>query len=79
MRRILHDRVSESIVSGIARAARTLGVSAIAEPVESAALASRLRELEVDFGQGFHLGRPGPFAPLAGAETEPEVLGVALP
>jgi Amt family ammonium transporter len=79
VRRILHDRVSESIVSGIARAARTLGVSVIAEHVESAPLASRLRELDVDFGQGFHLGRPGPFAPLAGAETEPAPLGVALP
>jgi EAL domain-containing protein (putative c-di-GMP-specific phosphodiesterase class I) len=56
------DRIAESIVSGIARAARTLGVLTIAEHVESAAVADRLRELEVTLGQGFHLGRPAPLA-----------------
>ena len=58
VRRIVDDRIAESIVSGIARAARTLGVSAIAEHVETQATADRLRELDVDFGQGFHFGRP---------------------
>ncbi len=62
VRRILEDRVAESIVSGIARASRTLGVTAIAEHVESAAVAARLRDLDVDFGQGFFLGRPESFA-----------------
>jgi Amt family ammonium transporter len=62
VRRMLEDRVAESIVSGISRAARTLGISAIAEHVESEALATRLRSLEVDFGQGFFLGRPQAFS-----------------
>ena len=61
VRRVLDDRVAESIVSGIAKAARTLGVSAIAEHVESAAIAERLFDLDVEYGQGFHLGRPVPF------------------
>jgi diguanylate cyclase (GGDEF)-like protein len=61
VRRVLEDRVAESIVSGIAKAARTLGVAAIAEHVESAQIAERLLALEVEFGQGFHLGRPQPF------------------
>ena len=56
------DRIAESIVSGIARAARTLGVVTIAEHVETAAVADRLRELDVTLGQGFHLGRPQPLA-----------------
>ena len=56
------DRIAESIVSGIARAARTLGVATIAEHVETAAVAERLHELEVTLGQGFHFGRPQPFA-----------------
>jgi len=56
VRRIVDDRIAESIVSGIARAARTLGVSAIAEHVENSATADKLRELDVDFGQGFHFG-----------------------
>jgi EAL domain-containing protein (putative c-di-GMP-specific phosphodiesterase class I) len=34
VRRILDDRIAESIVSGIARAAKTLGVGLIAEHVE---------------------------------------------
>jgi len=58
VRRIVDDRIAESIVSGIARAARTLGVSTIAEHVENPATAEKLRELSVDFGQGFHFGRP---------------------
>jgi diguanylate cyclase (GGDEF)-like protein len=58
IRRLVDDRIAESIVSGIARAARTLGVSAIAEHVENPATADKLRQLDVDFGQGFHFGRP---------------------
>ena len=59
MRRIGADRIAESIVSGIARAARTLGVATIAEHVESAAVADRLRELDVTLGAGVPL-RPAP-------------------
>lgn len=62
VRRIAVDRIAESIVSAIARAAHTLDVATIAEHVESAAAAERLRELDVALGQGFHLGRPQPFA-----------------
>lgn len=62
VRRIGSDRIAESIVSAIARAGRTLGVPTIAEHVESAAVAERLRELDVLFGQGFHFGRPMPFS-----------------
>jgi diguanylate cyclase (GGDEF)-like protein len=65
VRRIVEDRIAESIVSGIARAARTLGIGSIAEHVENAATADKLRELEVDFGQGFYFSRPQAFANLA--------------
>lgn len=64
VRRILDDRVAESIVSGITKAARTLGVGTIAKHVESAALAEKLHDLDVDLGQGFFLGRPEAFAGL---------------
>jgi EAL domain-containing protein (putative c-di-GMP-specific phosphodiesterase class I) len=60
VRRMTADRVAESIVSGIASAAHTLEIVTIAEHVESAAVAERLRELDVTLGQGFHLGRPQP-------------------
>ena len=62
VRRIGTDRIAESIVSGIARAARMLGISTIAEHVESPNVADRLRELDVQLGQGFHFGRPQSFA-----------------
>jgi EAL domain-containing protein (putative c-di-GMP-specific phosphodiesterase class I) len=72
VRRILDDRVAESIVSGITKAAKTLGVATIAEHVESEALADRLRTLELDFGQGFFLGRPQTFSKLANQTTTPQ-------
>lgn len=71
VRRILDDRIAESVVSGIARAAKTLGVGVIAEHVESEALADKLRDLEVEYGQGFFLGRPRPFVKAAGERALP--------
>ena len=62
VRRMVADRIAESIVSGIAHAAQTLGVVTIAEHVESAEVVDRLRELNVALGQGFHFGRPQPLA-----------------
>ena len=69
VRRILEDRVAESIVSGITKAAKTLGVGTIAEHVENEALALKLRELEVDFGQGFFLGAARSFSRASAATT----------
>ena len=62
VRRIGTDRVAESIVSGIARAARMLGIATVAEHVETPSVAERLRELDVTLGQGFHFARPQSFA-----------------
>ena len=62
VRRMVADRIAESIVSGIAHAAQTLGVVTIAEHVESEEVVDRLRELNVALGQGFHFGRPQPLA-----------------
>jgi Amt family ammonium transporter len=78
VRRLTTDRVAESIVAAIASAAKTLGMIAVAEHVETAAVADRLRDLGVVLGQGFHFGRPAPLAdalrhlaqpPLASAMT----------
>ncbi|MEO8464609.1 MAG: EAL domain-containing protein [Gammaproteobacteria bacterium] len=69
IRRLVDDRIAESIVSGITRAARTLGVSAIAEHVENAATVDKLRELDVDYGQGFYFGRPQALSTVLAAFT----------
>ncbi len=45
-------------VQAILHLAQVLGVRTVAEGVESAAQADRLRELGCDLGQGFHFGRP---------------------
>ena len=79
VRRVVEDRIAESIVSGIARAARTLGVSTIAEHVETAAMADKLRELAVDFGQGYYFGRPQGLGEIVGRpETAPVRLSSGL-
>jgi diguanylate cyclase (GGDEF)-like protein len=65
VRRLRSDRIAESMISGISRAAATLGIATIAEHVEDAATADRLRQLDVQFGQGFHFGRPRPFGEIA--------------
>jgi Amt family ammonium transporter len=77
VRRVVDDRIAESIVSGLAKAAQTLGVNTIGEHVESGAFAERLRELGVDFAQGFHFGRPQPFADLVRSRSATEAGGRA--
>ncbi len=66
-------KIAKSFVDGLARGgressfvrmiielARTLGVTVIAEGIESQEQADALVVLECDLGQGFHLGRPQP-------------------
>jgi EAL domain-containing protein (putative c-di-GMP-specific phosphodiesterase class I) len=62
----VHDLVenerSRAVLSGIVGLAAGLGLHTIAEGVENAPTLVLLRELGVDLAQGFHLGRPSPFA-----------------
>ncbi len=66
-------KIAKSFVDGLARGgressfvrmiielARTLGVTVIAEGIESQEQVDALVTLECDLGQGFHLGRPHP-------------------
>jgi diguanylate cyclase (GGDEF)-like protein len=69
-------KIAKSFVDGLARGgreasfvrmiielARTLGVTVIAEGIESQDQLDALVALECDLGQGFHLGRPQPVRP----------------
>jgi diguanylate cyclase (GGDEF)-like protein len=69
-------KIAKSFVDGLARGgressfvrmiielARTLGVTVIAEGIESQEQVEALVALECDLGQGFHLGRPEPVRP----------------
>ena len=69
-------KIAKSFVDGLARGgreasfvrmiielARTLGVTVIAEGIETQEQVDALVLLECDLGQGFHLGRPEPVRP----------------
>jgi EAL domain-containing protein (putative c-di-GMP-specific phosphodiesterase class I) len=74
IRRIEDDKYAESVIKGIAKAAEILGVFTIAEHVESESLANRLQDLDINFGQGFHFGRPRPAEAILGADLAEEAL-----
>jgi EAL domain-containing protein (putative c-di-GMP-specific phosphodiesterase class I) len=49
-----------SFVRMIIELARTLGMSVIAEGIETEEQVKALAALQCEYGQGFHLGRPSP-------------------
>nr|MDT0666572.1 EAL domain-containing protein [Micromonospora sp. DSM 115978] len=61
-----------AIVDAIVRIARTLGIYTVAEGVDRERLGVSLRDLGVDFAQGYHFGRPQPLEDLVG-----ELAGIA--
>jgi diguanylate cyclase (GGDEF)-like protein len=63
------DPVDRALVAGVVGVAQQLGMRTVAEHVDRPALVDRLRELGVDDGQGYHLGRPQPLASLLGSAS----------
>jgi len=68
IRELAASPVNQLVVSAIVSIARGLGKDTVAEFVADEATCSRLREIGVDFVQGYHVGRPQPVseAPWAG-------------
>jgi EAL domain-containing protein (putative c-di-GMP-specific phosphodiesterase class I) len=66
VRQLDTDRVDRALVSAVVGVAGELGMRTVAEHVDRPELVEQLRELGVDDGQGFHLGRPRPLAELLG-------------
>jgi len=58
VRNMLHDDHDRSIVIAIAQIAKTLNIACVAEWVEDEATLMALKEIGVDYGQGFFLHRP---------------------
>ena len=54
------DGREEAILASLAALAQGLDIDLVAEGIETEAQARELVGLGVPFGQGFHLGRPGP-------------------
>ena len=63
--RLLDDQGSVDIVRAVVGLARSFRATTVAEGVEDAATLERVRKLGVDVAQGYLLGRPAPFAPVA--------------
>ncbi|MCU0977162.1 MAG: bifunctional diguanylate cyclase/phosphodiesterase [Steroidobacteraceae bacterium] len=66
VRDMIDNPRSEALVKAVTALAGSMGISTVAEYVESRAILERLRELGVMFGQGYALGRPQPLETLFG-------------
>jgi len=60
VRGVAKSILDQALVEAIQRVAATMGIATIAESVESAEVAARLRAMGVPWGQGYHLGPPRP-------------------
>ena len=54
----IDDAIGLAIVESVNRIAHIAGLETIAEYVESEALLQRLRDMGVDYAQGWAIGRP---------------------
>jgi EAL domain-containing protein (putative c-di-GMP-specific phosphodiesterase class I) len=64
VKNILADPLSRSIVDAINRIGHVMGISTIAEFVESEEIAAELEKLGIDYVQGFGIHKPEPLAAL---------------
>jgi diguanylate cyclase (GGDEF)-like protein len=58
------DPVDRAMVASIHRIARVMGLRTVAERVESESVLAALRDVGVDYAQGYAIGRPAPLAGL---------------
>ena len=69
IRHLLTDPLDQAAVKCFVDVARAVGVKTVAEHVETDAVLTRLRELGVDFAQGYLLHRPQPLDAASQPET----------
>jgi EAL domain-containing protein (putative c-di-GMP-specific phosphodiesterase class I) len=81
VRDLITDPLDEAAVRCFADVAKVVGMQTIAEFVDNPAVLQRLRELGIDFAQGYLLHRPEPIGMLldavAGAGREAEMVQLA--
>jgi ammonium transporter, Amt family len=65
------DPIARAMVSSINTIGHEMGLKTVAEFVENEAILGRLRELGVDYAQGYHLGHPRPLSELDGVRMMP--------
>ncbi len=71
------DETDRILIASVVQIAKGMGKKTIAEYIEDAETVNTLTDLGVDFGQGYHLGRPAPVSRyLEPAEPLPEPASV---
>ncbi|RPH54412.1 MAG: EAL domain-containing protein, partial [Lysobacterales bacterium] len=70
VRDILHNERSQSLVRAISELANAMGMETVAEYVETPEICMRLIELQVQFGQGYAIGRPRPLEGILDSSKE---------
>jgi diguanylate cyclase (GGDEF)-like protein len=73
VRDVVGDDRSQAMLSAIVRLAQAMGLTTVAECVESDQIRDIIRRLGVDLGQGFSLGRPAPLE-----KVIPALLGATI-
>jgi diguanylate cyclase (GGDEF)-like protein/PAS domain S-box-containing protein len=61
VRDVVENEASRHVIQAVVALARDFGLQTVGEGVEDGATLELLRELGVDFAQGFHIARPAPF------------------
>jgi diguanylate cyclase (GGDEF)-like protein len=79
VRDVLTNTRSQALVRAIVQLADAMGITTVAEYVESNGVRDRLAALGIQFGQGFALGRPGPLDDVLAALAERAPEGRARP
>ena len=72
LRGIDTDAGRHAIVAGLVAIARALGVTVLAEGVETAAELDALRGLGITLVQGYHFAKPDARGPAAGGRASPD-------
>lgn len=71
VRNMVHDEHDHSIVVAISQIAKTLKISCVAEFIENEATLLALKEIGVDYGQGYFLHRPEAIFSESPAQAQP--------
>jgi diguanylate cyclase (GGDEF)-like protein len=79
VRDVLTNTRSQALVRAIVQLADAMGITTVAEFVETTGVRDRLAALGIQFGQGFALGRPGPLHDVLAAVAERAPDGRARP
>ena len=75
---LIDDPLDAAAVSCFVEVARVINVKTVAEFVENTAIFARVRELGIDFAQGYLMHRPEPLETLFGSAMESVPEGVSL-